>query len=385
MECPIHHFTGRCEGFGGRRNDIPVTSLQRAASSLNQVRQMASTLVQISTGTPSPASLARHVISQLPLVVLFPHNQCNCRCVMCDIWRIRQKRQIETEDLIPHLASLRALGTRWVALSGGEALLHDDLGGFLQLLRGEGIYITLLSTGLLLRQKAGLVSRLVDEVVVSLDGPRETHNAIRRVRNAYELMAEGIATLRALRPEVTISARSTVQKNNFRHMPRTVDAARELGLNSISFLAVDATSAAFNHVDGWEEHDQARVLMTADEVVELADLLDRMIVEFTEEFRSGFIQESPEKMRRIVRHFRAALGQTEAVAPRCNAPWVSAVVESDGTVRPCFFHAAIGNIHEQPLTEIVNGEAALRFRAGLDIALNETCRRCVCSLYYTPD
>ena len=343
---------------------------------------MASTLVQISAGQSAATALARHVVTRLPVVVLFPHNQCNCRCVMCDIWRIRQKRQIETADLIPHLESFRALGTRWVALSGGEALLHDDLRGFLELLRCEGMRITLLSTGLLLKENAALVTELVDDVIVSLDGPRETHNAIRRVRDAYERMAEGIATLKVLRRDMPVSGRSTVQKNNFRELPKTVDAARELGLDSISFLAVDATSAAFNHEEGWKERDQARVLLTADEVAELSDLLDRMSVEYAEEFRSGFIQESPEKMRRIVRHFRAALGQVEAVAPRCNAPWVSAVVESDGAVRPCFFHPVLGNIHHQPLADVVNGEAALRFRADLDIERNEICRRCVCSLYY---
>jgi Fe-coproporphyrin III synthase len=342
---------------------------------------MASTLVRISTAPV--ASFTDQVITHLPVVVLFPHNRCNCRCVMCDIWRIRQTRQIETADLLPHLESFRSLGTRWVALSGGEALLHDDLRGFLELLRGEGMRITLLSTGLLLNDNAALVTELVDDVIVSLDGPRETHNAIRRVRDAYERMAQGIAALRVLRRDMPVSGRSTVQKNNFRELPRTVDAARDLGLDSISFLAVDATSSAFNHEEGWKENDQARVLLTANEVGELSGLLDRMSIEYAEEFRRGFIQESPEKMRRIVRHFRAALGQAEAVAPRCNAPWVSAVVESDGAVRPCFFHPVIGNIHERSLADVVNGEAALRFRAGLDIESNEICRRCVCSLYYT--
>ena len=148
---------------GGDRNDILVTFLAVAASSLKQVRYMASTLVQISAAQPSAASaasLAQHVITHLPVVVLFPHNRCNCRCVMCDIWRIRQTRQIETADLLPHLESFRSLGTRWIALSGGEALLHDDLRSFLELLRGEGMRITLLSTGLLLKEKAELVSEL---------------------------------------------------------------------------------------------------------------------------------------------------------------------------------------------------------------------------------
>ena len=346
---------------------------------------MTASLVQISTPAdplPEGTSLAPHVIEQLPVLVLFPHNQCNCRCVMCDIWKISQTRQIRTEDLLPHMESLRTLGTRWVTLSGGEALLHDDLRKFLELLKKEDIRITLLSTGLLLKANAELVTELVDDVIVSLDGPRETHNAIRRVPNAFEQMAEGIEALRSLRSDMKIAARSTVQRNNFRDLPRTVAAARELGLDSISFLAVDATSTAFNREDGWKDGQKARVMLTAEEVAELSALLDRMSVEYAEEFRSRFIQESPEKLRRIVRHFRSALGEMEPVAPRCNAPWVSAVVEADGTVRPCFFHPPIGNFHERPLDEILNSNAALRFRAGLDIESNDICRKCVCSLYY---
>jgi Fe-coproporphyrin III synthase len=91
--------------------------------------------------------------------------------------------------------------------------------------------------------------------------------------------------------------------------------------------------------------------------------------------------ESPDKLRRIVHHFNAYLGLVEPVAPRCNAPWVSAVVETDGTVRPCFFHAPIGNVSEQSLIEVVNSPRALEFRQSLRIAENPICRRCVCSLY----
>jgi radical SAM protein with 4Fe4S-binding SPASM domain len=71
----------------------------------------------------------------------------------------------------------------------------------------------------------------------------------------------------------------------------------------------------------------------------------------------------------------------ESISPRCNAPWVSAVVESDGAIRPCFFHKAIGNIHEGSLLDVLNGDEALRFRRELDVSTNPTCRNCVCSLF----
>jgi pyruvate-formate lyase-activating enzyme len=43
--------------------------------------------------------------------------------MMCDIWKIRQVREITAADFAPHLASLRALEVRWVVFSGGEPLL----------------------------------------------------------------------------------------------------------------------------------------------------------------------------------------------------------------------------------------------------------------------
>jgi Fe-coproporphyrin III synthase len=71
----------------------------------------------------------------------------------------------------------------------------------------------------------------------------------------------------------------------------------------------------------------------------------------------------------------------QAESPVCNAPWTSAVVESDGTVRPCFFHAPIGRIgNGTGFRDVLNGPQAIAFRASLDIATNPVCRQCVCSL-----
>ena len=68
-------------------------------------------------------------------------------------------------------------------------------------------------------------------------------------------------------------------------------------------------------------------------------------------------------------------------SPVCNAPWVSAVMEADGTVRPCFFHKPIGRVDSATtLFDVVNGPEAIAFRAALDVATNPVCQRCVCSL-----
>ena len=321
-----------------------------------------------------------HYIRSLPVVVLFPHNRCNCRCVMCDIWQIRQVREIAPADLRPHIESFRRLGVRWVVFSGGEPQMHTDLAGLGCLLRAEGIRLTLLTAGLLLEAQAHAVADTVDDVMVSLDGPPEVHDRIRRVPRAFERLQRGIRALRGARPDITVRARSTVQKANCTRLRDTTATARALGLNSISFLAADLTSEAFNRRGGWPAGRQDAIALGPEEIGRLAAEVELLIEERREEIAAGFVVESPDKLRRIVHHFRSQLGQALPVAPKCNAPWVSAVVEADGTVRPCFFHRPLGNIHQTELMEILNGEAAVDFRRKLDIANDAICRRCVCSL-----
>lgn len=340
-------------------------------------------LVSISAAQPGEVNeeFEAHLIRNLPVIVLSPHNRCNCRCMMCDIWRIQESRDITPGDLQPHLARFRELGVQWIVFSGGEPQLNPQWPELARVLRNEGIRITILTAGLLLEDEAATVATSVDDIIVSLDGPAEVHNRIRRVAGAFEKIAGGISAIREIRPEITIRARSTVQRANHHLLRETVKAAKELELNSISFLAVDASSSAFNRESGWPEKQQERVLLNAEEVERLDYEVEQLISEYGSELQSGFITEKPEKLRKMVRHFRAHLGSEPHIAPRCNAPWVSAVIETSGDVRPCFFHPSVGNIHRQSLPEILNGQEALRFRANVDIPNNPVCQKCVCSLY----
>jgi MoaA/NifB/PqqE/SkfB family radical SAM enzyme len=342
-----------------------------------------STLVSIAAQTEAPA-LASHRIHALPVLVIFPHNQCNCRCVMCDIWRIREAIEITPSDLEEQLTSFRRLGVRWVVFSGGEPQLNEKWKYLARIVRAAGSRVTLLTAGLLLKPQAQVIAESVDDVIVSLDGPRVLHNNIRRIPDAFEQMSEGVKSLRQIRPDMPVRGRCTVQKANHRVLRAVIQSAKDIGLTSISFLAADVTSSAFNRPGGWLPDRVNRVALVPEEVEALAAEVERLITEHRADLELGFVVETPDKLRRIVQHCRAQVGQAEHLAPRCNAPWVSAVIESSGDVRPCFFHPVLGNIHRQTLEQIVNRPEALSFRANLDVASNEICKRCVCSLYVPP-
>ena len=323
-----------------------------------------------------------HVIHDLPVLVVHAHSSCNCRCVMCDIWKTQEGKAFRKADLEPHLASIRRLGVRWVVFSGGEPLMNAELPVLCEILRAENIRLTLLTTGLLLQKCASTVAAGFDDVIVSLDGPPEVHDKIRRVEKAFALLEAGVKALREQRPEMRITARTTVQKANHCHLRETVCAARRMNLNGISFLAADLTSSAFNRPLLWPASRQDEIGLSLLEVAALEREIEALIQVTGRESECGFIAETPEKLRRMARQFRVQLGLQTGESPICNAPWVSAVIETDGTVRPCFFHAAIGNLREGSLESIVNGEAGRAFRENLDIANNAICQRCVCSLHY---
>lgn len=301
---------------------------------------------------------------------------------MCDIWKTRQGKAFRAVDLEPHLSSIRNLGVRWVVFSGGEPLMNPELPLLCSILREESIRLTLLTTGLLLQKCATDVAASFDDIIVSLDGPPGVHDAIRGVNGAFALLQQGVKSIRELRREMRITARTTVQRANHFCLLETARTARREGLDAISFLASDLTSTAFNRPLAWPVSRREEIGLSLLEVGALEDEIETLIRESGQEFGCGFIVETPEKLRRIARHFRVQLGLKVAESPVCNAPWVSAVIEADGTVRPCFFHKPIGNLRDGTLDQVINGEAGRAFRAGLDMPSDPTCQNCVCSLNY---
>jgi Fe-coproporphyrin III synthase len=323
--------------------------------------------------------LGEQIVS-LPILLLNVHEHCNCRCMMCDIWQRTDGKELDLLDFARHRESIVRLGVRQVVLTGGEPLLHRNLEALLRFLRECNVRVTLLTTGLLLSKRAGVVADGVDEIIVSVDGPEEVHDRVRGVKGAYRLIGEGIRAVCQNNAEMPVHGRCTVQKTNHRRLRETVAGAKLLALNSISFLAADVTSQAFNRELIWPGERESQIVLTSLEIEELEEEVARLTWENDADIRAKYIVESPDKLRRIVRRFKEQLGDLPPIAPQCNAPWVSAVMEVDGTVRPCFFHRSIGSTREQTLEQAIDGQEARRFRASLDVDENPICQRCVCSL-----
>ena len=152
-----------------------------------------------------------------------------------------------------------------------------------------------------------------------------------------------------------------------------------MGLDGISFLPADVSSPRFGRDEG-----SARVLATRCRAcryaVELGAVVEDTIAHTPTDLASGFVAESPAKLRRLPQYYRGPPGSAPFPPVSCNAPWISVVVEADGSVRPCFFHPRIGNVRQAPLPASSCATGSRRFDATLDVGTNPVCGRCVCSM-----
>jgi MoaA/NifB/PqqE/SkfB family radical SAM enzyme len=320
----------------------------------------------------------------LPIVILMPHSACNCRCVMCDIWKDNKNlKQLTEQDITDLLGALKKFGTQQVLMSGGEALLNANFFRLCEILKKQNIKVTLLTTGLTIKKNAQQILQWVDDLIVSLDGDEPLHDAIRNIPGAFTKLKEGVEHLKSLNPKFKVTARTVIHRLNFRNWEAVINESRMMGLYQVSFLPADVSSHAFNRQQAWTEPKQHEILISEHELPELQEVI-RRIVSNTSDFKTRFIAESQQKIQDIYNYYAAFYEHNPFPFKKCNAPWVSTVIEADGSVRPCFFHDVMGNIRNSSLNDILNSSEAISFRKNLDMSKNSACVKCVCSLNLSP-
>lgn len=312
----------------------------------------------------------------LPAVVFFPTSRCNSRCVSCDWWKCSGDGDLTLPEIMGIAAALPGLGTELVLFSGGEPLLRPEVFDAADAFARQGLTLHLHTSGILLDRVAADVARRFARVIVSLDASTESLYRDVRGVSALATVERGVARLRRESPRVGVSARATLHRMNFRELPRLIDHARAMSLDGISFLAADVSSSAFGRTTAG---GSAPLGLSLAEAAEFAELVEQVIVSHADDFASGFIAESPEKLRRLPRYYAALHGTVPFPPVACNAPYMSVVIEADGAVRPCFFHQVVGSLREDPLDVIVTRHLPA-FRETLQMSSNPICKRCVCSL-----
>jgi Fe-coproporphyrin III synthase len=275
------------------------------------------------------------------------------------------------------LPSLTQLQTQVVLLSGGEPLLNPEWAPIAELLRANGQKVWLLTSGLALAKHARRAAERFDAITVSLDGTdSETYAAIRGL-DAFDKVCQGIRA--AAGNGVPPGIRVTLQRANFRQLPAFCDLARKLGSCEVSFLAVDVANP---HAFGRTDDFTADLALRPEDLPVFDQLLRSLEQSHAQDFRSGFIAETPPKLRRILQYFAAVRGQESYPPVRCNAPEFSAVIGARGHVQPCFFISGPPDAQiREDLPSVLNSGEMPALREDIRSGARAECKTCVCSMW----
>jgi MoaA/NifB/PqqE/SkfB family radical SAM enzyme len=315
-------------------------------------------------------------LERLPLTILYLTERCNSRCITCDYWR-NGHIDMTLDSVTRLLPSLLRLQTQVVLISGGEPLINPEWNAIARLLVDNGMRLWLLTSGLSLVKHARSVTSLFDAITVSLDGTDAATYAAIRGLDAFDNVCAGIEACADL--GVPAGVRVTLQRSNYRQLPRFIDLARRLRARQVSFLAVDVANP---HAFGRNDDFTNNLALGREDLGELEQILSELERDHAADFRSGFIAESPQKLRKIHQYFAAVCATAPYPAVRCNAPEVSAVIDAKGRVSPCFFIGGPADARwHADLGEALNADSMVDLREDIRVGNRPECKTCVCSLW----
>jgi MoaA/NifB/PqqE/SkfB family radical SAM enzyme/SAM-dependent methyltransferase len=165
-------------------------------------------------------------------------NNCNlnCRHCLCNSGP-GQSQQLGATELLKLVDSAAELGCRVFALTGGEPMVHPAFVETVdRILSHPDTHAVVLTNGTLLDKMESHIRRWGSErfhLQISLDGNRESHDAIRG-KGAFDRLHDQTRVLRKLRFPFTVSM--SVQAGNAPQMPQVAETAARFGASNLHFM-----------------------------------------------------------------------------------------------------------------------------------------------------
>lgn len=151
--------------------------------------------------------------------------RCNLRCRYCGAFEARGS-ELGTSEVHAGLDALWNAGTRWITFGGGEPLLRADIREILRYARERGFQTFLNTNGWMLAEKVDVFDWL-DHVNLSLDGPKDVHDAIRGA-GAFDKTIEAVGLCREAGVEASFQC--VLSSENLASIGDVLDLAARHGL-----------------------------------------------------------------------------------------------------------------------------------------------------------
>jgi radical SAM protein with 4Fe4S-binding SPASM domain len=176
---------------------------------------------------------------------------CNLKCEMCPqaidfekkpssnlLKQYKSNKEMTTDQILKLMDDAAAFGVKSVTITGGEPFLRKDMLPIIERIKSRGMECQLLTNGMLINADtaARLVELGVEKITISVDGPADIHNKIRKHASSFERLIETVQMLQAEKkrqgkqlPYLAFS--NTISGSNAGRLAELMDAAGQYGVN----------------------------------------------------------------------------------------------------------------------------------------------------------
>jgi radical SAM protein with 4Fe4S-binding SPASM domain len=281
-----------------------------------------------------------------------PVNYCNLRCPQCPtgLHQITRAKGYMSVELFKALIGHQHKTLSYLILYlQGEPFLHPRFTDFARIANEKGIFSAVSTNGHFLNVEVARKTVLsgLDRLIVSVDGASQAVYQQYRVGGKLETVLDGMRNI--------------------------ISWKKKLGLKhpllEMQFIVFGTNESEIDAMKKLKHEIKADVL-----TMKTAQIYD---------YENGSpLFTSIEKLSRYKKNDDGTFSIKNKLANHCWRMWSGAVVTEDGNVLPCCFDKdakhVMGNIKEQTLTEIWNGEKYKTFRTKISESRSkiEMCKNC---------
>ena len=297
------------------------------------------------------------------------------RCLHCGSYAEgKRKEELTTEEALDLCDQLSDLGLNYITLSGGEPLLRSDWDLIAERFIKNRVRIAIITNGYFIKDNIEKLYRLrphIEQIAVSIDGTRETHDYIRQTPGSFDRGMEGLALARKI--GINTAAISSVSRWNLHELKKI---QKELMKRKVRSWQVQTV------FPGGRMTEHLLQIPEPEDIIPIAQFILRESLKF--------------KYKKVpIDTFCADdMGYCSSICKYLNSKWKgcqaglwSIGIESDGTIKGCLSlypeksdekdPFAEGNIRDKSLREIWENEDGFSYNRNFDKRkVSGFCRKC---------
>lgn len=297
------------------------------------------------------------------LLILDITHSCNLRCRICDIWKTaKSEKDMEIAYIKKTLFQAKGLKIEEITLSGGEALLREDIFEILDYAMSLGIKdLGVLTNGILVKKhierlKPYIFNNTIS-LVVSLDSlKQELHNQIRNSPSAWQETMGALKMLSAMKntcPQVNFNVIAVILNQNLEELPDLAFFVKSLKANSLQFQALlpnNLIMAQRSKSEFWVKEERLSFL----------DVSINRLMEIKKQ-EPQFIKNSVNNLSLVKKYYRAALKTSDV---SCLSAGKTVLLSNQGRYTTCF-DSSYGDVVSQGLEDVLKSRKIIHARQGV--------------------